>query len=375
MIWLFEGDWARLVEFADPAKGSLVNEIPVELRRIRDGRWIERVIASGAQVSMSVGSASPVEDATRRWLKILSRLEITGLRAFPIRIGEGLLGILLLEHEPSGPELSPQLRSRLQDLADHLGLALDHYLQTQDSASRLARLHASQTILSALGTTGRLDRKLEVIARNAIGERQGDAALILRWDAERQVLIFGASANIRSYGIRDVEIRMGEGIGGQVATTRRPMLVRDANDLGAFRRRNQLHDGPLVAVHALPLLFGNRLVGVLELLHRADPPENDPIWPDFIQAVAAGAAVAIGQDSEQSARLSEGQPNHQVIGLTAHQTAIARLVRQGKTNAEIAAEVHRSESTVRFHLQAIYRRLGVPNRTALAARAVRGGWD
>ena len=38
-------------------------------------------------------------------------------------------------------------------------------------------------------------------------------------------------------------------------------------------------------------------------------------------------------------------------------------VAEGLTNAEVAERLHISENTVKFHLQNIYQRLGVTNRT------------
>lgn len=58
-------------------------------------------------------------------------------------------------------------------------------------------------------------------------------------------------------------------------------------------------------------------------------------------------------------------------GLTEHQTEIVRHLCLGKRNAEIGLELGISPITVGSHLTKIYTKLGVPNRSALAAR-VRG---
>ena len=45
------------------------------------------------------------------------------------------------------------------------------------------------------------------------------------------------------------------------------------------------------------------------------------------------------------------------------------LLRSGKTNAEIAAEVFLSEKTVRNPLSSVYRKLGVANRAQAIVKA------
>jgi len=48
------------------------------------------------------------------------------------------------------------------------------------------------------------------------------------------------------------------------------------------------------------------------------------------------------------------------------QTTIAELVASGKGNREIASQLYISPKTVEAHLSAIYRQLGLRNRTELA---------
>jgi len=68
--------------------------------------------------------------------------------------------------------------------------------------------------------------------------------------------------------------------------------------------------------------------------------------------------------SESSGSKSDSKINL----LTPREVQIATLIHQGKQNKQIAYSTGLSEYTVDNHLRRIYRKLGVHNRTALAAR-------
>jgi ATP/maltotriose-dependent transcriptional regulator MalT len=56
-------------------------------------------------------------------------------------------------------------------------------------------------------------------------------------------------------------------------------------------------------------------------------------------------------------------------GLSRRESEVLTLVARGLTNSEIARELTLSQPTVAKHLQNIYAKLGVTNRTAAVARA------
>jgi DNA-binding CsgD family transcriptional regulator len=59
--------------------------------------------------------------------------------------------------------------------------------------------------------------------------------------------------------------------------------------------------------------------------------------------------------------------------LTARQLEVLRLAADGQTNEQIAGTLGLSPSTVRYHLQNVYRRLNVKTRAEAVAEAIRLG--
>ena len=100
---------------------------------------------------------------------------------------------------------------------------------------------------------------------------------------------------------------------------------------------------------------------------KTDPPR---------QTVATIRNVAQGQIVFPRAvrqATSAGPPNQRLGQLTRREYAVLDLLAAGMTNAQIAERLSIQESTVKFHLQNIFQKLGVTNRTEAAQVYYREG--
>lgn len=77
------------------------------------------------------------------------------------------------------------------------------------------------------------------------------------------------------------------------------------------------------------------------------------------------------ESSQEKDRRSEG-PVHDA-GLTRRETDVLQLLAGGSSNREISRQLYLSEKTVKAHLAAVFRKLGVTNRTQAAMMAVAMG--
>lgn len=81
-------------------------------------------------------------------------------------------------------------------------------------------------------------------------------------------------------------------------------------------------------------------------------------------SLASKGEVVIPREVLQSLVVGEAGPN--TTDLTVRQLEILKLIAEGLTNAQIAQRIFLSEFTVKQHLRAAYKTLGVHNRTEAA---------
>jgi DNA-binding CsgD family transcriptional regulator len=82
---------------------------------------------------------------------------------------------------------------------------------------------------------------------------------------------------------------------------------------------------------------------------------------DAVEAVLAAAGHRASRRTSRSA------------GLTGREIEVLRLVAQGRSNREIAAELFIAEKTARNHVERVYAKLGVNNRTQASLAAIDRG--
>ncbi len=191
-----------------------------------------------------------------------------------------------------------------------------------------------------------------------------------------------------------------EGVAALVEQRMPGVALHLAGDLNAARSVLAAHPDCRLALLDLGLPDSHGLDGIARLRELApalpivvlsadDRPETvlgalDRGAAGFIPKSADSAAFAgalrevldgrvhLPRQALLGADASEGDDG-EALGLSPRQVDVLRLLVEGRSNKMIMRELDLSESTVKTHLQAIFRRLGVSSRTQAVVAAARLG--
>jgi DNA-binding CsgD family transcriptional regulator len=160
--------------------------------------------------------------------------------------------------------------------------------------------------------------------------------------------------------IRRLRLPAGAGLPGRAWMQREPVAVEP----GAEER--QLRGGPRSAeLHgtlALPALAREEVVGVVELYATSTPELGARLMP-VLDAVC----------HHLGAFLDRRRAQLQLSPLTVREVEVLVVAARGLPVSRIAERLTISRGTVKSHLEHIYTKLGVANRTAAVAQALRTG--
>jgi GAF domain-containing protein len=346
-----------------------------------------RVIESGQPTFLPEIS---IEDLTSRlnddvrsylekhpWMPAGTRLAIVFA---PMRARGATIGALgLVERRTSNP-LTEKDVMWVQSIADRTGLAVDNAQLYEDAVNRLERLTALQSVSLAVSSSPDLRLTLKVILDHVTSQLRVDAADVLLLDETDNTLALSASTGFVATSVPEYRLPVDDGgLPGGVVTSRRIETVTALSAFSQFRRRSLFAREGFKAYGAVPLISRGKLLGALEVFHRS-PLSPDQEWISFLEALGSVAAVAIDsatmQERLRNTRTGPVAVRQQraPLDLSRVESDIMRLAVEGMTNREIAARVHLSQNTVKFHIRQILQKAGASNRTELAHEAAKQGW-
>ncbi|MDQ6708994.1 MAG: GAF domain-containing protein [Candidatus Dormibacteraeota bacterium] len=313
-----------------------------------------QVIRSGMGVRASVNLPGPTgEPMGAEYEAYQQQFNIVNYIILPLRVHGQVIGTLgVSRNGPSADPYTEADQNFMQQLADTAALAIANARLFAEAARRLDRLESLHQAEMAAVASLDLRLTLQVFldqVRTGLGV---DAAIVRLSNAQTQQLEIFATAGLRI----------------------RP-TARDTIDWSGFLSRQGF-----VAANTVPLVTKGITQGTLEILSQKDLA-TDPEWVQFAETLAAQAAIAIDNSRllEQVKRASRTETrlvmnrSGATATLSRSQLAILRLIVQGRSNAKIAAAVHLSQNTVKFHVAEIFHKLGVRNRVEAAMVAVDKG--
>jgi HD-GYP domain-containing protein (c-di-GMP phosphodiesterase class II) len=158
---------------------------------------------------------------------------------------------------------------------------------------QLVRLESLRTIDEAIASSFDLGITLKVLLDQVTTQLKVDAADVLLLNPRSQMLEHAGARGFRTEALKHTHLRLGEGYAGQAALKRLPIRIPVLNQMpDGLKRSPLLRAEDFAAYFSIPLIAKGRVLGVLEIFHRS-PLDPDREWEEFLQTLAAEAALAI----------------------------------------------------------------------------------
>ena len=211
--------------------------------------------------------------------------------ALPLTSRGRTFGALNLYSDTPG-FFTPKRLKVLQAFANQAAAALENARLYTEAQRGFRRIQALRNIDMAI--TSSLDPRItiRVLLDEVVTELEIDAAAVLLLDPQTLTLEYAGGRGFRTRAIQETRLRLGQGYAGRAVKEHRTLRVEDLSQVEDFPRQELLEKEGFVAFHVAPMISKRRVLGVLEIFHRSalDPDEE---WTDFLEALAAQAAIAM----------------------------------------------------------------------------------
>ncbi|MBX3200198.1 MAG: GAF domain-containing protein [Labilithrix sp.] len=187
---------------------------------------------------------------------------------------------------------SPSRRPSSRELEVRVGLLERKLEDLDEELSRERRIGvALREVGLALGTTLDLEQLLELILEKIIDAVEADRATLYLLDDRKNELV---SRIVQGEEVRQIRLKVGQGIAGHVAQTSKTLLVNDPYEDPRFNAELDLTSGYRTrSILAVPMKNHlGRTIGVVQVLNKKTGPfgDHDAI---ILAALATQAAIAI----------------------------------------------------------------------------------
>ncbi len=162
---------------------------------------------------------------------------------------------------------------------------------------QVGRLSALRSIDRAIIASLDLHVTLDVFLTQVVAQQSIDAAAVLLFNQETQMLEYVASQGFRSEALKYTKLRLGESNAGRAAIERKIVTIPDLREnMDGFGKSENFSDEGFVSYYAVPLISKGQVKGVLELFNRTYK-DHEAGWLDFLEAIADQGAIALDNAS------------------------------------------------------------------------------
>lgn len=170
-------------------------------------------------------------------------------------------------------------------------------------SEKLALLLDANRILTS---TLDLDRLLKIIIGQAKRVVNAEASSLMLLDEATKELFFDVTVGGEGEKLRQIRLKLGEGIAGWVAKEGKPLLVTDASkDSRFFVKADKVTKFKTKSILCVPLMIKGRIIGVMEAINQVGRGYFVEEDREIFEAFASQAAIAI--DNAVFSRILNGK--------------------------------------------------------------------
>jgi|YNPBryBLVA2012_1023415.scaffolds.fasta_scaffold00230_17 HD-GYP domain-containing protein (c-di-GMP phosphodiesterase class II) len=158
------------------------------------------------------------------------------------------------------------------------------------------RLQEIFEIVKSLSSTLELDALLKRIGEAAERLTDSEASSIMLLDDDKRHLYFKVATGEKVAVLKKIRVRLGEGIAGAVAVSKKAEIINDTSKDPRFTGRVDMQSGfSTRSILAVPISFGDdhRLIGVAEVLNKRGNGQYTVRDQRVLESLAGLAAVTI----------------------------------------------------------------------------------
>lgn len=211
---------------------------------------------------------------------------------FPLFTGSEALGLVRLLYSQPGRRVNEQEMELAQAIINIGAIGLQDAIHLETAEARASQLQTLAKIGQDMTSTLDLEEALKNSMDNAQKLLGAEACVLFLLDDRGQKLVLKASGG-RHVRIRDVAIRLEEGIAGWVARNRRPLIVNDVRTNPLYHSAIDAQTGLLTtSVLCVPLETRGEALGVIEAINHPRGAFNESDQ-QILSSVASWAAIAL----------------------------------------------------------------------------------
>lgn len=212
----------------------------------------------------------------------------------PIVHNGGLLGVLNVNNKRSGEAFLEDDLNLLLGISGQISQAIANASLHEKTDSQVAELSLIQELGKAINSSLDLDSVLNYFIDMTTRITDSDRATLMLFDDSAKELYVEVYRGFEDLGVRDVRLKLGEGVAGRAAELRRPIKVDNTGKSVEYKELPKIARKADLTLISAPLLNKDNLVGVINcerVLSKKGPfsPEN----LDLLETLASQASIAI----------------------------------------------------------------------------------